>query len=67
MSDEKTPLIPRFDAAHVGPEGAPRRQRCASKKTALRVLGATAAAGILYYSVPEGNAVDPHTNNAELT
>lgn len=53
MSDEKAPLVPRFDATHAVPGAAPRRHRCAAKKTALRVLGATAAAGILYYNIPE--------------
>ncbi|OSS43699.1 hypothetical protein B5807_11538 [Epicoccum nigrum] len=53
MSDEKAPLIPRFDATQAMPGAAPRHHRCAAKKTALKVLGATAAAGILYYSIPE--------------
>jgi endothelin-converting enzyme len=55
MSNEKAPLIPRFDASHARAEAAPRPQRCASKKTAVKVIVATAAAGILYYGVPEGN------------
>ncbi|KAJ8110218.1 hypothetical protein OPT61_g6889 [Boeremia exigua] len=67
MSDEKAPLIPRFDATHATAELTPRRQRCSSRKTALKVLGATAAAGILYYGVPEGNAGDSHTVKTELT
>ena len=62
MSDEKAPLVPRFDATRAMPGAAPRH-RCAAKKTALRVLGATAAAGILYYNIPEGNDIDPHTKS----
>ncbi|KAF1343659.1 peptidase family M13 [Lizonia empirigonia] len=54
MSDEKSPLIPRFSAK--GAEPAPRAQRCSSRKTALKVLGATAAAGIFYYSLSEATA-----------
>ena len=54
MSDEKAPLIPRFEVTRARAEPAPR-QRCSPKKVALRVLGATAAAVIFYYSVPEGN------------
>lgn len=60
MMDEKAPLIPRFDASRAVPEAAPRQQRCAAKKTALRVLGATAAAGVLYYSIPEGKSIVVH-------
>lgn len=67
MSDEKAPLVPRFDATHAVPGAAPRRHRCAAKKTALRVLGATAAAGILYYNIPEGNDIDSHADNVKLT
>ena len=58
MPDEKAPLIPRFDATHAVRGAAPRRHRCAAKKTALKVLGATAAAGILYYNIPEGNGIN---------
>jgi endothelin-converting enzyme len=47
---EKAPLIPRFEARA---ESAPRPQRCSSKKTALKVLSAATAAGLLYYNVPE--------------
>lgn len=55
MLEEKTPLIPRFNGTA---EPAPRRQRYPSRKTALKVLGgAAAAAGILYYSIPEGMRV----------
>lgn len=54
MSNEKAPLIPRFDASDARAESAPR-PRCPSKKTALKVIGATAAAaGLLYYGAPEG-------------
>ena len=60
MSGEKAPLIPRFDAARAAPEAAACRQRCSTKKMALRLLGATAAAGILYNVVPEGNARVAH-------
>jgi hypothetical protein len=67
MSDEKASLIPRFDASHAMPGATPRHHRCAAKKTALKVLGATAAAGILYYSIPEGNGIDSHTDGMRLT
>jgi hypothetical protein len=67
MSDEKAPLIPRFDASHAMPGAAPRHHRCAAKKTALKVLGATAAAGILYYSIPEGNDINSHADGMRLT
>ena len=60
MSNEKAPLIQRFDASDARAEPAPR-PRCSSKKTALKVIGATAAAGILYYGVPEGEL--SHGNN----
>ena len=63
MSGEKAPLIPRFDATRVMPGAAPRHHRCAAKKTALRVLGATAAAGMLYYSIPSGNDINPHADD----
>lgn len=53
MANEKAPLIPRFDASDARAESAPR-PRCPSKKTALKVIGATAAAGLLYYGAPEG-------------
>ncbi|KAH6622032.1 peptidase family M13 [Boeremia exigua] len=56
MSDEKAPLIPRSVGTHARAESAPRRHRYTSRRTALRVLGATAAAGILYYSIPEVTA-----------
>ncbi|KAG9198389.1 hypothetical protein G6514_010233 [Epicoccum nigrum] len=57
MSDEKASLIPRFDATQAMPGAAPRHHRCAAKKTALKVLGATAAAGMLYYSIPEASEI----------
>lgn len=66
MSDEKTPLIPRFDATHTTPELAPRRQRWPARTTALKVLGATAAAGILYYNIPEGISDDLHAFRTQL-
>jgi hypothetical protein len=67
MSDEKAPLISRFDATQAMPGAAPRHHRCAAKKTVLKVLGATAAAGILYYSIPEGNGIDTHADGTRLT
>ena len=65
MSDEKAPLVPRFHATRAMPGAAPRRHRCAAKKTALRVLGATAAAGILYYNIPEGSDIDSHIESCQ--
>jgi endothelin-converting enzyme len=65
MKNEKAPLIPRFDAPDARAESAPRL-RCSSRKTALKVLGATAAAGILYYGVPEGKSSYWHNYGAEL-
>jgi hypothetical protein len=66
MSDEKAPLIPRFEATQARAEPVPR-QRCSPKKVALRVLGATAAAAlILYYSIPEGNGDTPLKFSAML-
>ncbi|KAJ4991672.1 Endothelin-converting enzyme 1-like protein 1 [Stagonosporopsis vannaccii] len=64
MSDEKAPLISRFDATHSRQEPASRRQRCPGRKTALKLLCATAAAGILYYSIPEGIVDDSLTTHS---
>jgi hypothetical protein len=49
---EKTPLIPQYQAAA---EAAPRTHRCPRARTALRVVGAITAAGLLYSSFPEGS------------
>ncbi|KAJ4350539.1 hypothetical protein N0V95_004645 [Ascochyta clinopodiicola] len=57
---EKTPLIPSYEART---EAAHRSRRCSSRKIAVRVLGATAAAGFFYYNFPN---VTSHVNKSKL-
>ena len=63
MENEKALLLPRSEVV----ESAPRPQCCAWMKNVLKVLGTTAAAGIIYYSVPEGNASFSPGTGTKLT
>ncbi|KZM19337.1 Endothelin-converting enzyme 1 [Ascochyta rabiei] len=56
---EKTPLIP--NEARTG--AAPRSQRCFPRKIAVRVLCATAAAGLFYYGFPD---ITSHVGKSKL-